>query len=69
MNRTGKVVAAFLAILVVTCAFRAQDLVKTLSVDVDVVLIPPQSQMIAASTSQASKKRISRFLKTEFSKK
>jgi len=40
MNRTGKVVAAFLAILVVTCAFRAQDLVKTLSVDVDVVLIP-----------------------------
>jgi Ca-activated chloride channel family protein len=40
MKRTGKIYTAFLAILVVTCVLRSQDIVKTLSVDVDVVLIP-----------------------------
>jgi len=40
MNRTGKIFTAFLAILAVTCALYSQDQVKTVSVDVDVVLIP-----------------------------
>jgi Ca-activated chloride channel homolog len=40
MTRTGKILSAFIAFMAVTCVFRAQDPVKTISVDVDVVLIP-----------------------------
>ena len=40
MNRTRKTLAAVVAILAVSCAFHAQDIVKQLSVDVDIVLIP-----------------------------
>ena len=39
MNRTGKIFTAFLALFIVTCVVRSQD-VTTLSVDVNVVLIP-----------------------------
>ena len=37
---TGKIFAAFLVILAVTCVLYSQDQVKTVSVDVEVVLIP-----------------------------
>jgi Ca-activated chloride channel homolog len=40
MTRMRKVIFAVAAILVVTCAFHAQDIVKTLTVDVNIVLIP-----------------------------
>src|SRR5215471_1040486 len=40
MNRTGKIFIAVLGLLVVTCVLLAQDIVKTIAVDVDVVLIP-----------------------------
>jgi len=40
MNSTRKTLATVVAILAVTCAFHAQDIVKTVSVDVDIVLIP-----------------------------
>jgi Ca-activated chloride channel family protein len=40
MNRTGSIFIAVLGLLVVTCAFLAQDAIKTIAVDVDVVLIP-----------------------------
>jgi len=39
MTRMRKVVFAVAAILVVTCAFHAQDIVKTLTVDVNMPMI------------------------------
>ena len=40
MNRTRKTLIAVVSLLAVTCAFHAQDIVKTIHVGVDIVLIP-----------------------------
>src|SRR5688572_18535465 len=40
MNGTRKTLITIVALLLVTCVIRAQDIVKTLTVDVDIVLIP-----------------------------
>jgi len=40
MSRTRKALTSLVALLVVTCVIRAQDIVKQLTVDVDRVLIP-----------------------------